>query len=234
MEGLKHDSSAGLYSVFTGVFVASLLIANVTSHKIFQLGPFSIPAGTIVFPITFILGDILTEVYGFARARRVIWIGFACQALAAITYLIVGVLPPAEFWEHSEAYDAILGFVPRIVAASIIAYWMGEFCNSFVLSRMKTLARGARGIKQALRFVASTVAGQAVDSAVFVLIAYAGVYGSGELVWSAVSLYLFKVAYELVLTPVTVRFANWVKRVEGIDHIDDPRTTSYNPFSLGK
>jgi uncharacterized integral membrane protein (TIGR00697 family) len=233
LDGSKHDSSTGLYSVFTGVFVASLLIANVTSHKIFELGPFTLPAGTIVFPISFIFGDILTEVYGFARTRKVIWIGFGCQALAALTYLIVGALPPAEFWHDSEAFDRVLGFVPRIVVASIIAYWMGEFCNSVVLSRMKARARGARGIQQALRFVASTVAGQAVDSAVFVLIAYAGVYGSGELAWSAVSLYLFKVVYEALLTPITIRFANWVKRVEGVDHIDDPRTTSYNPFSLG-
>lgn len=228
------ESGLKLYSIFTGLFVASLLLANVTSQKMFALGPFALAGGAVVFPLSFIFGDILTEVYGFARARKVIWTGFACQILAAITYLVVGALPSADFWHDQESYDRILGFVPRIVVASIIAYWAGEFCNSFVLSRMKTMAKGARGTRQAARFVLSTIVGQAIDSVAFSVIAFAGVFGFGDLMWSAFSLYLFKVVYEVLLTPVSTRFSNWVKSVEGIDVIDDPRTTSYNPFSLGE
>ena len=232
MELNQQQGRSDLSTLFTGVFVASLLIANVASQKMFALGPFTIPAGTIVFPLTFIIGDILTEVYGFARARRVIWIGFLCQLLAAISYIAADALPPAEIWENEAAFEVVLGVVPRIVLASMTAYWLGEFCNSFVLSRMKARAKGARGFAQAWRFMLSTLAGQAIDSAAFVLIAFAGVYAGGDLAWSALSLYLFKIAYEIVLTPVTMMLANWVKRVEGMDTIDDPRAMTYNPFSL--
>ena len=229
---MAGEANLKLYSIFTGVFVASLLLANVTSQKIFALGPFDFPGGTIVFPISFIFGDILTEVYGYALSRKVIWTGLACQILAAVTYIAVGALPPADFWHDQPAYDTVLGFVPRITSASIVAYFVGEFCNSWVLSRMKYRAGGERGLSQAWRFLASTLVGQGVDSTVFCTIAFAGVLDAGEIAHVVASIYVFKVAYETVLIPVSTRFADWVKRVEGVDAIDDPERTTYNPFAL--
>jgi queuosine precursor transporter len=223
-----------LFSVFTGFFVASLLLANVTASKIFEVGPFALSAGVIVFPIAFIFGDILTEVYGYELSRKVIWTGFACQILAAVIYLIVGLLPPASFWPHQPAFDQILGFVPRIVIASIAAYFCGEFCNSFILSKMKYWAAGRRGLRQAWRFIASTVVGEAVDTFVVVVIAFAGVYDVSQLVQIGVSVYLFKVLFEIIATPFSIPFANWVKKIEGVDVIDTPAETSYNPFGFSK
>ncbi len=221
-----------LFSVFTGFFVASLLLANVTSTKIFMIGSFALPGGVIVFPLAFIFGDILTEVYGYSLSRKVIWTGFGCQILAALVYLIVSALPPAPFWQDQVAYDKILGFVPRIILASIIAYFCGEFCNSYVLSKMKYWANGKRGFSQAWRFTASTVVGEGVDTIVVTLIAFAGVYEIGQLFQIALSVYVFKVAFEIIAIPISTRFADWVKKVEGVDVIDTPETTSYNPFSF--
>jgi uncharacterized integral membrane protein (TIGR00697 family) len=150
--------------------------------------------------------------------------------LAALTYLLVSALPAAPFWQDQAAYDKILGFVPRIVVASIVAYLCGEFCNSLVLSKMKYWARGQRGIKQAGRFIASTIVGEAVDTILVCIIAFGGVYGVSDLLWLGLSVYLFKVAYEIIATPFSIAFANWVKKIEGVDVIDRPETTSYNPF----
>jgi len=221
-----------LFSVFTGVFVASLILANVTSSKIFAIGPFTFPGGAVVFPISFIFGDILTEVYGYERSRKIIWTGFACQALAALTYLVVGILPPASFWHDQEAYSRILGFIPRVVVASIAAYSCGEFCNSYVLSKMKYWASGSRGWRLSWRFVASTIVGEGVDTIVFMTIAFTGVFSPTDFARTAFSLYVFKVLYEVAALPVSTRFANWVKRYEGLDHIDTPERTNYNPFKI--
>jgi len=229
-----------LYPVFTGVFVAALLLANVTSQKIFAVGPFAFPGGAVIFPIAFIFGDIMTETYGYARARKMIWTGFICQIMAATTYTVVQVLPPASFWPHQESYDVILGMVWRITLASMVAYFAGEFCNSYVISKMKYRAERLRPTdnrlvkwwRQAWRFVLSTVVGQAVDTTIFSVIAFAGVIGWKDLAITTASLYGFKVVYELALTPVSVRFANWVKKVENVDHIDTPETTRYTPFRL--
>lgn len=228
----SQEKNMRLFSVFTGLFVASLLVANVTAPKIFAVGPLVLSGGVIVFPISFIFGDILTEVYGYSLSRKVIWTGFACQVMAAITYLVVGALPAAPFWKGQPAYDSIIGFVPRIVVASITAYLCGEFCNSFVLSKMKYWSRGRRGINQAWRFIASTIVGEAVDTTVVVLIAFSGVYSFSELLNLGLSVYVFKVAYEILATPVSTRFANWVKKYEGIDVIDSPETTTYNPLPV--
>jgi len=225
-----QERNLKLFSVFTGLFVASLLLANVTSTKIFMLGSLALPGGVIIFPISFIFGDILTEVYGYALSRKVIWTGFACQVLAGITYLLVGALPAAPFYGDQVAYDKVLGFVPRIVVASILAYLCGEFCNSVVLSKMKYWADGKRGIKQAWRFIASTIVGEAVDTLIVSTIAFGGVYKVPDLLWLGFSVYVFKVGYEILVTPFSMAFANWVKKVEGVDVIDSPETTIYNPF----
>ena len=223
-----------LLGVFTGLFVASLVIATVTSAKIFSLGPLNLPGGTLVFPITFILNDVLTETYGYARSRRVIWTALVCQALAGAIFWLVGVLPPAPFWPNQEAYDAVLGFVPRVAFAGLCSFFSGEFANSYVISRMKYRQGGKRGLKQGWRFVASTLAGEAVDSVLFMVIAFGGVIPLTDLLITIATLYVVKVVYEIVALPVSTRVADWLKRIEGVDHIDTPEATSYNPFLLAR
>jgi queuosine precursor transporter len=222
-----------LFSIITGLFVASLLISNVASSgKIIALGPLALPGGAILFPISYIFGDILTEVYGFAKSRKIIWTGFACLVLAALTFWIVGILPGASFWNDQATYDKVLGFVPRIVVASIAAYFLGEFSNSWVLSKMKYWDRGKRGIHQARRFIVSTVVGEGIDSIVFMSIAFTGSLTLREMIVTGGTLYLFKVIYEIIATPISVRLAELVKKIEGVDHIDYPERTTYNPFTL--
>jgi len=221
-----------LYSVFTGIFVSTLIISNVASSaKIVSIGPFAFPGGAIIFPISFIFGDILTEVYGYARSRRVIWTGFFCLLLATLTFYIVQIIPGAAFWKGQEAYDTIFSIVPRVVAGSMTAYFLGEFCNSWVLSKMKYWARGGRGLKQAWRFVASTIVGEGVDSIVVLAIGFSGVLSLQQMLQVGGSLYVFKVLYEIIATPVSTRFSNWIKRVEGVDQIDFPDRTNYSPFA---
>ncbi|HKX31220.1 MAG TPA: queuosine precursor transporter [Blastocatellia bacterium] len=230
---VPKEKELRLFSVITGLFVASLIISNVASSgKIVALGPLTLPGGAILFPISYIFGDILTEVYGFALSRKIIWTGFACLVLAALTFWIVGVLPGASFWNDQATYDKVLGFVPRIVVASMAAYFLGEFGNSWVLSKMKYWDRGKRGIKQAWRFIASTIVGEGIDSVVFMVIAFTGKLTVSEMITTGGTLYLFKVLYEIIATPISVRFAEWVKRIEGVDHIDYPEYTDYNPFTL--
>jgi len=218
--------------VFTGIFVTVLVVATVASTKIFSLGSFTFPAGLLVFPITFIFNDILTEVYGYSRSRRIIWTGLGCQALAGLTFWIVGILPPASFWNHQAAYDAVLGFVPRVALAGLTAYFCGEFANSVVLSKMKYVEKGERGLKQGWRFVASTMVGEAVDSIVFMSIAFIGEIPPAAIVSTIITLYIAKVLYEIVALPFSIRFANWVKKIEGVDYIDTPQLTNYNPFAV--
>ncbi|HEV8612461.1 MAG TPA: queuosine precursor transporter, partial [Gemmatimonadales bacterium] len=201
--------------------------------KFIALGPLAVPAATLLFPIAFILNDVLTEVYGYERSRRVIWTGMACQILAAVSFWIVGVLPGAPFWHNQQAYSTILGVVPRIALASLIAYLSGEFANSFVLSRMKYSQLGRRGLAQGWRFVASTLVGEALDSVVFMLGAFLGVLSVRDLLASLLTIYFLKVAVEVIALPGSTRLANWLKRVEAFDQLDDPTATRYNPFKLG-
>ncbi len=210
------------------LFVAVLLISNVASSKLLRLGPFSFDGGTILFPLSYIFGDILTEVYGYARSRRVIWTGFACTALMAVTLYIVGALPPAEGWQGQAAYMAILGQTPRIVLASLLAYFAGEFSNSYVLARMKVLTRG-RWLWS--RTIASTVVGEGVDSLLFVLIAFYGTQPAGLLQAVILSNYVFKVAVEALATPFTYSLVSRLKRVEHEDYYD--YDTNFSPFHAG-
>jgi hypothetical protein len=207
--------------------VAVLLISNIASSKILNLGPFTFDGGTLLFPISYIFGDILTEVYGYRRSRRVIWVGFGCAALMAIVLAVVGALPPAEGWENQEAYEAILGTTSRIVLASLIAYFAGEFSNSYTLARMKVLTQG-RWLWT--RTIGSTLVGQGVDTILFVTIAFAGML-PWPLFWSIIlSNYVFKVGLEAAMTPITYRVTNFLKREEKEDVYDV--NTDFNPFRL--
>ncbi len=217
------------FDLITALFVAVLLISNVASTKIMRLGPFTFDGGTILFPVSYIFGDILTEVYGYRRSRRVIWTGFFCTGLMAAVLAIVGALPPAEGWDNQAAYRTILGQTPRIVLGSLIAYFAGEFSNSYTLAKMK-IWTGGRWLWT--RTIGSTLVGEGVDTLLFVVIAFAGTM-PGALLWSIIaSNYVFKVGVEAAMTPVTYRVASFLKRVEHEDVYDVG--TDFNPFKVSE
>jgi len=208
-------------------FVAVLMISNVASSKILVLGPFTFDGGTILFPLSYIFGDVLTEVYGYQRSRRVIWAGFAATALMAGVFALVGILPPAPDWPHQQAYQSILGMTPRIVLASLIAYFAGEFSNSWVLAKMKLLTKG-RWLWT--RTIGSTLVGQGIDTLLFVVIAFYGILPTSLLVAVITSNYVFKVGLEALVTPITYRVVNGLKRAEQEDYYD--YGTDFNPFRV--
>lgn len=224
------------FDLLLGMFVAVLLISNIASTKIVEIPLFrafgrmltlNFDGGTLLFPVSYIFGDILTEVYGFERSRRVIWSGFFALALMSLVFWLVGVLPPAAGWTFQESYRNILMSTPRLAVASIIAYFAGEFLNSAVLSRMKVLTGGRR---LWARTIGSTVIGELVDTSLFVVIAFAGTL-PGPLLWSvAFSNYIFKTAYEVAATPLTYRVVARLKKAENEDKFD--YDISYNPFRL--
>jgi uncharacterized integral membrane protein (TIGR00697 family) len=211
--------------IITGIFVAILIISNVASSKITAFGPFTLDGGTILFPLSYIFGDVLTEVYGYGRARKVIWTGLICNLLMAIVFMVVGVLPSAPDWHNQQAYDAILGLTPRIVLASIIAYFAGEFSNSFTLSKLKLVTKGKY---LWMRTIGSTLIGEFFDTLLFIAIAFWGVLPTSILVPLLISNYIFKVGVEVIFTPVTYLVINFLKKVEHEDHYD--RKTNFNPF----
>lgn len=211
------------------LFVAVLLISNVASSKWLVLGPFTFDGGTILFPLSYIFGDILTEVYGYRQARRVIWTGFLCAGLMAAIFWAVGVLPPAPGWEGQEAYETILGLTPRIVAASLVAYFCGEFSNSFTLAKLKILTQG-RFLWS--RTISSTLVGEGVDTFLFVAIGFWGTLPTELLFAGVISNYIFKVGFEVLATPVTYGVVNFLKRAEGVDVFD--YGTNFNPFALAQ
>lgn len=216
------------FTVLAGMFVATVLISNTIAQKPFQWGPFVVPAGVIIFPLSYIFGDVLTEVYGYGRTRQVIWTGFLAGGLMAASYWTAIALPAASFWRHQEALETVLGQVPRIVLASVIAYLAGEFVNSFVLAKMKIWTRGRHLWS---RTIGSTVVGQAVDTMLFVAIAFGGAWPTQQLMVSGVSLYAFKVVYEVVATPLTYMMVRFLKQTEGIDYYDTG--TRFTPFRWG-
>ncbi len=216
-----------LLPVVAGLFVAVLIISNVASTKILLLGPFTFDGGTILFPISYIFGDILTEVYGYRRSRVVIWTGFVSLALMVVVFYIVGVLPPAPGWENQAAYQAILGLTPRIALASLLGYWAGEFSNSVVLAKLKIFTRG-RWLWT--RTIGSTLVGEAVDTLIFVCVAFLGEIPGALLLSVGLSNYVFKVGVEVVFTPITYLVVGYLKRREREDYYD--YDTDFNPFAV--
>ena len=213
------------YDIITGLFVAILLISEVTSTKLIQIGPIRTAGAIILFPISYIFSDILTEVYGYSRARRVLWIGFGALFLQAAVLVAVQYLPAASFWKNQQAYETILGFVPRISIASVIAYWAGGFANDFALAKLKIFTKGKMLWS---RTIGSTILGQAVDSFLFIGIAYYGRVPISTIAQIAGTQYLLKVAYETVATPITYFVVNRLKRAEGVDVYD--HKTDFSPF----
>lgn len=224
---LMSDRTYRYIDLVMAAFVAVLLISNIASTKIVAFGPFSFDGGTLLFPLAYIFGDVLTEVYGYRRSRRVIWTGFFWLVMTALVLGIVDWLPAASDWSGQDAFHAILGQTPRIVAASLLAYFAGEFSNSFVLAKMKLATQG-RWLWT--RTIGSTLVGEGVDTVVFVLVAFLGVLPN-ELVWAVlISNYIFKVGVEVVFTPVTYAVVAFLKRAEREDYYD--RDTDFNPFAL--
>ena len=215
------------YDVSVALFVAALLTANIIAVKLISIGPFVLPAAVVIFPVSYILGDILTEVYGFRYARRAIWLGFLGNVVAVAAIFLAGILPAPLFWQGQASYDAILGFAPRLLIASFVAYLVGEFVNSTILAKMKIWTRGRH---LWARTISSTVVGQGLDSLVFIVIAFGGLMAGPALMASVLSQWLFKSAYEIVATPLTYAVVNALKRAEGVDAYDTD--TPLNPFAF--
>ena len=209
------------------VFVTSLVTANVISVKLIQLGGLVFPAGVVIFPISYIFGDVLTEVYGYQRARLVIWLGFVCNLLAVAAIWLAQILPAASFWQGQGAFVQILGYTPRLLLASFLAYLLGEFANSFVLARLK-IATAGKWLW--LRTIGSTLVGEGLDSIVFISLAFAGTIPAAGLLTAILTQWLIKSTYEAAATPLTYLVVNFLKRVEGLDVFD--RHTDFNPLKM--
>jgi len=232
---MSEQRSYRYYEFVMAAFVTVLICSNLIGPaKIAQLelpllGTIVLGAGALFFPISYVFGDILTEVYGYSRARRVIWAGFAGLGFASFMATVVVALPPAPFWKHQAAYEVAFGSTWRIVAASMIAYFCGEFVNSYTLAKMKILTAGKW---LWTRTIGSTLVGEAVDSALFYPLAF---YGSGiipddKLPLVMLAQFVAKVSVEVVFTPVTYKVVGWLKRAEHEDYYD--RKTDFNPFTL--
>lgn len=222
------------YDLILGAYVCVLLCSNLIGPAKFStvqvplVGPVTFMTGVLFFPISYIFGDILTEVYGYARDRRCVWAGFAALVFAAFMSYVIVHMPPAKFWESKQAaVEAIFGSTPRIVAASIIAFWCGSFVNSYVLAQMK-LSTGGRWLWT--RVVGSTLCGELVDSGLFYAIAFAGPLTGAQLLRVITTQYVLKSGWEIIMTPVTYRIVGFLKRAEQEDYFD--RDTDFTPFSL--
>lgn len=212
--------------VITALFVTALITANIIAVKLIDIAGIVMPAAVVIFPLSYVFGDVLTEVYGFAQARRVIWLGFFCNLIVVVAIWVGQVLPAPAFWEGQAAYEQILGFTPRLLLASFAAYLFGEFANSYILARLKIATKG-RWLWS--RTIGSTLVGQALDSSVFITLAFAGT-GVPDLATLIVAQWAFKSAYEIVATPLTYLAVNTLKRAEGIDSFDTD--TNFNPLAL--
>jgi len=211
--------------IVTAFFVAILLISNIADTKAITMGALSFGGGTFLFPLAYIFGDILTEVYGFRKARRVIWIGFGCAILMALTFYLVGQAPPAADWPFQESYMNILGLTPRIVLGSLVAYMVGEFVNSVILAKLKIVTKGKY---LWTRTIGSTVVGQFLDTVIFMFIAFYGIFPMDLLISIIISGYLLKVGTEVLFTPFTYLIVNYLKKKEDEDFFDTK--TAFTPI----
>ena len=213
--------------IIAAIFVTCLITANTIAVKVISLGPFILPAAIVIFPLSYIFGDILTEVYGYRWARRVIWLGFFCNLLFVLFAWVGQILPPAPFWKGQEAYESILGYTPRLLAASFVGYLVGEFANSFILAKMKILTRG-RWLWS--RTIGSTIVGQGLDSLIFITLAFIGT--PSFVIIMVLYHWLAKTVLEAVATPFTYAMVNFLKKKEAIDTYD--YQTNFNPFHISK
>lgn len=221
------DKITPLYVILTVFFVACLMIANVVSGRLVQVGPWVLTSAIFLFPLTYIFGDILTEVYGFERSRLVIWLGILANILMSAYFFLIIQTPVPVFFDGGSAYARVLGFTPLVVFASILGYFVGEFSNSTFLSVVKKVTKGKY---LWIRTIGSTVVGELVDTIIFITIAFAGVLPTDALIQMLIMQYLFKTAYEVIATPLTYIIVGKVKEIEKLDTFD--YGVKYNPFSL--
>jgi uncharacterized integral membrane protein (TIGR00697 family) len=223
----RREGYSLAFVVVVALFVTTLIAANITAVKLIVVFGLVLPAAIVVFPISYICGDVLTEVYGYRVTRRVIWLGFLCNLVAVVAIYLGELLPAAPFWPDQEAYESILGYTPRLLAASFAAYLVGEFANAFVLAKMK-LATNGRFLWS--RTIGSTLVGQGLDSLVFILLAFAGTIPASAMLAAVVTQWLVKSLYEALATPLTYVVVKRLKRLEGVDVYD--RDTRFNPLLL--
>jgi uncharacterized integral membrane protein (TIGR00697 family) len=224
---LKEASYSLWFVLIVAIFITCLITANITAVKLVNVFGLVLPAGIVIFPISYIFGDVLTEVYGFRQARRVIWLGFLCNLIAVVAVALGQVLPAASFWNGQAAYERILGYTPRLLVASFLAYLIGEFSNSFVLAKMKIATKG-RWLWS--RTIGSTLIGEGLDSLVFMTLAFVKTIPMTELASAIVTQWLVKSAYEAAVTPLTYAVVNFLKRKEGLDAYD--YETPFNPLRI--
>ncbi len=223
-----HNKNFKYYDILMATFVCVLLCSNlIGASKVATVGGFTFGAGVLFFPISYIFGDVLTEVYGYARARKVVWAGFGAIIFASFMSWFILQLPPAAGWGHQAAFETVFSSTPRLVLGSLIAFFFGEFCNSYVLAKMKIITAGKM---LWTRTVGSTIAGELVDSIIFYPIAFYGIWPNELLIKVMISNYCIKVLWEIVNTPITYAIVNYLKKVEQEDYFDTK--TNFTPFSL--
>jgi uncharacterized integral membrane protein (TIGR00697 family) len=222
----KADSQYRYLDFLVNIFVVVLIVSNLIAPKMVALGPLTFSAAQLLFPITYIFGDVFTEVYGYSTSRRVIWTGFMAAAIMALFGMFAVWLPSAPAFKDQAAYRTIFAVVPRNLAASLLAYWAGDFANSFTVAKMKLWTEGKY---LWTRTVGSTVVGQAVDTTIVIAIIFWG-QPLSVMLNLIVSGYVFKVVYEVLATPLTYAVVNFLKRAEGVNYFD--RATNFNPFAL--
>jgi uncharacterized integral membrane protein (TIGR00697 family) len=223
----ERSALTPIFMVLGCLFVTCLLLSNIVAGKLIQVFGLVLPAAVILFPITYLFGDVLTEVYGYKKTRLIIWLGFACNLLMALVFLAVIALPYPHIWHGQAAYRTVLGMTPRVVVASLIGYWAGEFANSAVLSMMKRLT-GGKWLWT--RTIGSTVIGEGIDTIFFITIAFYASVPQSVLLQMVVAQYLWKVVYEVLATPLTYLIVGKVKQAEQLDTFD--WGVKYNPFNL--
>jgi uncharacterized integral membrane protein (TIGR00697 family) len=226
---LVHGRYSHWFLLVASIFITCLITSNIIAVKLINIFGLLLPAAILIFPISYIFGDVLTEVYGYRQARRVIWLGFFCNLITVAAIWLGQILPAASFWDGQAAYERILGYTPRLLGASFLAYLVGEFANSFVLAKMKVATQG-RWLWT--RTIGSTLVGQGLDSVVFMTLAFAGTIPLTGLANAIVVQWLSKSAYEAIATPLTYGAVNFLKKKEGLDAFD--YDTQFNPLLIGE
>lgn len=215
------------YDLILALFAGCLLISNISATKLVAFGPVTMDGGIVLFALVYIFGDVLTEVYGYAYARRAIWTGFATMLLAVAAFFVVIQLPPAAEYQDQAAFEAVLGFLPRIVMASLLAYLAGEFINAYILARLKIKTKGK---KLWLRLIGSTVVGQIADTTIFALVAFGGMLSGRDMLLFIAAGWAYKTGVEILLLPVTYRVVDFLKKREGVDAYDTK--TDFTPTKI--
>ena len=224
---LSAERVSPWFVMIVALFITCLITANIIAVKLISLYGFILPAAILIFPLSYIIGDVLTEVYGYRQARRVIWLGFVCNFITVVAIWIGQMLPSASFWDGQASYERILGYAPRLLFASFLAYLVGEFSNAFVLAKLKIATKG-RWLW--LRTIGSTIIGQGLDSALFITLAFVGTIPLNALFAAVVIQWLAKSAFEAVVTPLTYVVVTFLKRKEGLDVYD--HDTKFNPLLI--